>query len=494
MSSCVVIRADGNSRIGTGHIMRCIALGQGLRRSGSEVVFTSAEVSSALEQRLHESDFALEKLNVSTIGSSDDAERTIQLARELHSEWIVADGYSFSANYQRRIKQAGSRLLLLDDYGHADHYFADLILNQNLHANAALYANREKGSVLLLGTRYALLRREFLISKFGNREITPTARKILVTLGGSDLENISSKVIKALKQFPQIEARIIVGGTNPHVDSLRSLVSDCPSLQMVVDTRNMQELMAWADLAIAAAGTTMWEMAFMGLPALMLVLADNQRSVAEALTAAEVARQSTITSLVTDLHALLPDFAMRKTMSERAMQLVDGLGVSRVVSHFRASQLRLRPVRTDDCRQIWEWANDPEARAASVAEKEIPWASHIQWFSSRVNSPTCLFYVAQNSDEDPIGQIRFEISGAEAVLSVSLVKAARGHGHGSALIVRGSQRCFAESRVNLIRAFVKPANETSIRAFERTDFIPWDSVELHGQRMRQFILKREANS
>jgi UDP-2,4-diacetamido-2,4,6-trideoxy-beta-L-altropyranose hydrolase len=490
MSDYLLIRADASARIGTGHVMRCLALAQAWRRSGGSVIFATAEITAALETRLTGEGFQNVRLSV-TPGTNEDATKTGEMARSQNASWVVADGYHFGLDYQQVIKAAGLRLLLLDDYGHAKEYVADLVLNQNISADAALYARRAPYTRLLLGTRYALLREEFLRWRDWKRGIPAVARKVLVTLGGSDPDNVTGKVIQALKQFSEIETKVVVGGSNPHIQSLQSSIIHHPSsIQLVVDATNMPELMAWADFAVAAGGTTSWELAFMGVPSLIIVLALNQRAVADGLAAAQVVRETNLDSLAADLRALLFDFATRKAMSEGARQLVDALGESRVVSYLRASKLNLRPVRAEDCRQIWEWANDPKARSVSLAEEEIPWADHAKWFSARVNSPACFFYVAVNSSENPIGQIRFDVNGDEAILSVSLAKKARGHGYGSALIVQGSQRCFADSRVNLIRAYVKPTNENSIRAFEKADFVPTGSVELRGQPMRQFVLKR----
>src|SRR5207244_3187635 len=108
-------------------------------------------------------------------------------------------------------------------------------------------------------------------------------------------------------------------------------------------------------------------------------------------------------------------------------------------------------VREEDCRLIWEWANDPEARAVSLSSEPIPWETHLKWFATRVNAPGHLFYVAANSHDVLVGQIRYELAGTEAVVSVNLAKEARGRGYGAALIVRGSEQCFADSKVNLIR-------------------------------------------
>jgi UDP-2,4-diacetamido-2,4,6-trideoxy-beta-L-altropyranose hydrolase len=487
----LLFRADGNARIGTGHIMRCLSLARGCKRSGGEAIFAVAEIAPSLEHRLRAAGIEFVKIN-SPIASAQDARETIQLAQEQNADWIVADGYSFGADYQRQIKQTGYDMLLVDDYVHADSYCADLVLNQNLHANIPLYDKRDARTRLLLGTRYALLREDFLALRNYKRVTPAKANNVLVTLGGADPDNVTGKILEALFPF-DINCKIVIGGSNPHLAQLQSEIRNSKSgIELLADVSDMPGLMAWADIAIAAGGTTSWELAFMGVPSLMFILAENQRLVVDALATAGVACKTSLQTVANDLRALITEPSTRQTMSEHARHLVDGLGVSRVLSHLRAAHLHLRRVGTADCRQIWEWSNDAKTRAVSFSQDAISWDDHVKWFSARISSPDCYFYSAADRNENPVGQIRFDVNADEATLSVSLAKEFRGHGYGSALIVKGAQRCFRDSCVNLIRAYVKPTNEKGIRAFERTDFSPSESVEQRGQAIRKFILKREA--
>src|SRR5262249_42921144 len=138
--------------------------------------------------------------------------------------WVVLDGYHFSGGFQRRVRAGGIRVLAIDDYGHADHYATDLVLNQNLHATADLYRAREPYTGLLLGTRFALLRREFWEWSGRKREVSEAARKVLVTLGGSDPDGVTLTAIEALARtrWPGLEAVVVVGGGNPRRGELEA--------------------------------------------------------------------------------------------------------------------------------------------------------------------------------------------------------------------------------------------------------------------------------
>src|SRR5437667_346563 len=113
----VIFRVDASPVIGTGHVMRCLALAQACRRSGGSAIFGSAEITPALDTRLTGEGFQSVRLSTAP-GSVEDATNTVAVALEHNASWVVADSYNFGTDYQHAIKAAGLRLLLLDDYGH----------------------------------------------------------------------------------------------------------------------------------------------------------------------------------------------------------------------------------------------------------------------------------------------------------------------------------------------------------------------------------------
>ncbi len=179
----ILIRADATPQVGTGHVMRCLALAQAWREGGGRALVACASMTPALEARLWDEGIAVARL-ASDSGSAQDAAETLALARREGAAWAVVDGYGFSGEYQQAIARAGLPLLAVDDYGHADHYWAGLVLNQNLDASDALYPSREPATQLLLGTSYALLRLEFWPWRGQARPAEAIARRVLVTMGG----------------------------------------------------------------------------------------------------------------------------------------------------------------------------------------------------------------------------------------------------------------------------------------------------------------------
>jgi UDP-2,4-diacetamido-2,4,6-trideoxy-beta-L-altropyranose hydrolase len=342
----LIIRADVSVQIGTGHVMRCLAIAQAWKERG-EVIFVMAGQPSALETRLHSEGIKIAHLSVKA-GSIEDAQQTADFAQQLAAQWVVVDGYHFGAGYQKAIKNLGVNLLFIDDYSHADRYYADLVLNQNISAHEDLYQSRETYTQLLVGTQYVLLRREFWQWRGWHRVINPAetasvgiARKLLVTLGGSDPDNLTFKVIQALQQISidDLEVIIVVGGSNPHYQKLQAEVTRSKlSISLQQNVSNMPELMAWAELAIAAGGSTNWELAFMGLPSLIISLADNQTEIAAKLNSQKIVshlgwhQQVTSDRISQAVKELLGDRARREEMSRKGQKLVDGHGAARVVA------------------------------------------------------------------------------------------------------------------------------------------------------------------
>jgi UDP-2,4-diacetamido-2,4,6-trideoxy-beta-L-altropyranose hydrolase len=275
-------------------------------------------------------------------GSIEDAVKTKDFARRLDADWIITDGYQFGADYQRAIKESGAKLLFIDDYGQCDHYYADIVLNQNLGANEDLYRRREHYTRLLLGPEYVLLRREFLRYRGLKREIPEVGRRVLVTFGGVDRQNMTLKVIRALGlvDVPGLHAQFVVGRWNPHVEEIEAAIGNLSfAISLKRDAIDMAALMAWADLAVSAAGITTWELAFMGLPSLAVVTSENQRSVAAGADMAGISSslgwydRFSSSELAERIAHLLKHREIRERMSRSGQKLIDGDGASRVLAH-----------------------------------------------------------------------------------------------------------------------------------------------------------------
>jgi UDP-2,4-diacetamido-2,4,6-trideoxy-beta-L-altropyranose hydrolase len=491
----LLIRADGSSAIGTGHVMRCIALAQAWRRAGGVVMFLQAESTESLRRRLRAEQFEPEPLPCER-GSAEDADITVASAARLQAAWVVADGYCFGSDWQSRIRAAGFRLLVVDDYAHQERYDADVILNQNAGASATSYSARATESRLLLGPRYALLRAEFIGRPFTLAPITSVGRRILVTLGGSDPDNVTGTVIESVAAIPQIEITVVAGGSSPNLSNLHRLAEKHPTVRLVIDAQNMPELMAQTDVAIAAGGSTAWELAFMGVPSVLLVLADNQEPGATALNregAAICVGRATgldVYRLRTIAESMLSDPALRAEMRRRAQQLVDGSGAARVVTRMRAATVVVRKATSTDCKVLWDWANDPGVRQSALNSAPIDWSTHVRWFERKLLDSTTAIFIGHDATGRAIGQVRFDAADASAEIDVSVDPRRRGSGLGSALIRRATDAYLREHDAVLPTAHVKRENTASLRAFVNADFQTCGVVSHCGHDVVKLVAKK----
>jgi UDP-2,4-diacetamido-2,4,6-trideoxy-beta-L-altropyranose hydrolase len=493
----LLIRADGNVAMGTGHVMRCLALAQAWQDCGGRAaVFAMSENTPSLQQRLLDEGMEVERIGAGT-GTPGDAEETVRIAERRKADWVVVDGYQFGSDYQSKIKRSGARLLLIDDNGEAGPYTADLVLNQNLHANQSLYASRGAATQLLLGPRYTMLRREFRASRSWRREIAAVARKVLVTMGGSDPDNITATMIAAIQRLAdrQLETAVLVGGSNPHLASLKALISskNLP-IRLLVDETNVSEWMTWADVAVASAGTTFWEICFLGLPALLIVLAPNQQNLADTAGRLGLALnlvphgKLSAQKIAEKLAALLDSEDCRKRQSGSGCKLVDGRGAERVVAFLSGPEVRR--ARESDCQMFWDWANDSASRAASFRSEAISWDDHVRWFHSKLADPQAFLYTATDKQGTPVGEVRYQAQSRRAVLSINIGAGFRGNGMGQKILTIAIERLFHDSEVEFIDAYVKPGNEPSLKLFAAAGFIRSPAAEIEGQEAVHFVLAR----
>jgi UDP-2,4-diacetamido-2,4,6-trideoxy-beta-L-altropyranose hydrolase len=323
--------------------MRCLALAQAWQDRGGSAVLVGRTGGAALAGRL-----GYEGIEVvapaGELASREDAAALLRLADERDAAWVVVDGYAFDAAYQRRVVDAGRPLLWIDDEGHAAPYCADLVLNQNLHARAGLYRSRSVATRLLLGPRFALLRREFrqLRSK---RTQTEPVHSVLVTLGGADPGRISLRVLDALAQLDRDDLRVtvVVGPASPDRAAVEAAAARLPlAVEVVGPVGDMAERMNRTDIAVAAAGSTVWELALLGVPSVLLVVAPNQARSAELLVSdgaalcVGLAGSPEAAAIAAALDRLLTDGKLRAELSRRVRRIVDGGGGQRVCEQLAA--------------------------------------------------------------------------------------------------------------------------------------------------------------
>lgn len=361
----IVFRTDASLQIGSGHVMRCLTLAEALRARGAECYFICREHPGNLLEHLRRKGYAVHALlpaehadeapsvsvadiaHANWLGASqaEDAAECASLLRELQPDWLVVDHYALDARWEHVLKAYCRKLMVIDDLADRPHQ-CDLLLDQTFGRTCDEYSPWVLGGcTMLYGARYALLRPEFAALRANSlqRRESPRLQYLLISMGGVDRDNVTGQVLNALRFSSLPEGcRIIVvmGVSAPWLDQVREVAAGMPwSTEVRVGVENMAQLMADSDLAIGAAGSTSWERCCLGLPAVMLVLADNQRKVAQGLAqVGAVHLLQDATSIAEELPALLDELMLSTgklgAMSLVAAPIVDGRGVERVIAHL----------------------------------------------------------------------------------------------------------------------------------------------------------------
>lgn len=496
----LLIRADATSKIGTGHVMRSLALAQKWRNRGGSAFFACRCESDSLKNRISDEGFELIEIKQPHPDPSDletvlSFLRKTRIGDETASDWLALDGYHFDPDYQKALRNAGLRVLVIDDYNHQPLYHADILLNQNIKAeNLSYFCDQD--TVLLLGTKYALIRNEFLGKERELREFPAVALKVLLTLGGSDPDNIVLKVFQALKllDIKGLEVNIIVGPANPHLKQIEKEIHGLnflPQSFHIIQNGDMPGLMACADAAVSGGGGTCLELAFMGVPFLVITLAENQQATGPHLQDVGAAidlgwgDELNIRDLSDTLESLLKNSSQRRKMSAKATGLVDGQGSNRVASVMTwlsegmgDSALTLREASPDDCRQIWLLANDRSVRENSFNRGYIVFEDHTRWYQNKLESHGTAFYVLDLCGAIG-GQIRYERQGDAAEINYSIAPAFRGKGLGRRLIENTVAMACSKLNVDRVFAIVKKSNKASTRTFLNAGFKKVSNEKVH---------------
>lgn len=300
----IYIRTDSSTKIGSGHLMRCLTLAENLKENGACITFICRDVEGSLVHLVQQAGYNVEILmpEKEPVLITDkvphalwlettwdkDVKQTIDVFRRLnsHADWLIVDHYSLDHRWESAVRAYTKKIMVIDDLADRVHD-CDVLLDQNLYKQME---GRYQGLVpdycqKLLGPEFALLRPEFLEVRKNLKKRDESITRILVFYGGSDITDETSKALDAIKsiEIPSIKIDVVVGKTNPYKSQIEQICSEIPNTTYYCQVNNMAELMAAADLAIGAGGTATWERCFLGLPSIVTVIAENQVTTVEAV-------------------------------------------------------------------------------------------------------------------------------------------------------------------------------------------------------------------
>jgi UDP-2,4-diacetamido-2,4,6-trideoxy-beta-L-altropyranose hydrolase len=493
----VAVRVDASAGIGTGHVMRCLSLADGLRSRGARVSFVSrtlpAHLATIVETHGHDlraldgtaaGDMVEEPPHSAWLGTTQaaDAAATARALAGLRYDWLVVDHYALDARWETPLRASAARIVAIDDLADRVHD-CDVLLDQNLHADGARrYAGRVPPHCeLLLGPRFALLRSEFRVARDGCAARAGDVRRVLVSFGGTDPSNETGSSIDALAAtLPALaHVDVVIGAGHAH----RALIEAAclrHGYACHVQSNRMAALMAAADLAIGAGGVSTWERCCVGLPAVSVAVAPNQVDVVE-----HAARRGLVyaidaplsaSRLGVHLRAVADNASLRRRMSQAGLDVVDGRGVDRVVDAMAFDEIQVREAVAADGRPMFEWRNHESVRMMSRRPEPVGWEEHEAWLLAVGADANRVLLIGEQAGR-PIGVVRFDVHDGDAEVSIYRVPASADRGLGARLL-RAAERWLAARRPDVMRltAEVLDDNERSHRLFQSAGYQPRSST------------------
>lgn len=471
---------------------------------------------------------------------TDAAETAAALAGE-PPEWIVVDHYALDHRWESTLRSRCRRIMAIDDLADRRHD-CDLLLDQNVVAGAE---HRYDGLVpascgLMIGPRFALLQPAYADLHARMTPRTGPVRRILMCFGGGDVAGSTEKALTGL--IPLLDGSfqidLVINGSLPQAPAIRARVAGLPDVVLHESLPSLAQLIASADLAIGGAGATALERCCLGVPSIVVTLAANQRP-----GAAELHRLGAVewlgdeadvdSSRIGAAVAAMMNGDISTEMSRRCLTLLDGRGTATVAGflllgpstplHARPTTavdealllnwandtgeredmrkakdiaatiqrpLKARRATEQDAQLLWEWANDPDVRASAFNTASISWERHLDWFYRRLPDPNCLISIIFDGSNRPVGQVRFDGDGKEAVVGIIVAPALRGHGYATSVLRLGLGLLFENPAWQTVHAWIKKGNTPSQRTFANAGFHCVGETEMHGVKVVGYRLSR----
>ncbi|WP_276661915.1 UDP-2,4-diacetamido-2,4,6-trideoxy-beta-L-altropyranose hydrolase [Syntrophomonas wolfei] len=327
MNNMIAIRADGNSEIGFGHLMRTKALARELVKQGAEVIFLSKNPENIKEYQVLPLEHQNRNEEVLLVG---------EMLKDLRAGMLIIDSYAYTQEQLDRAGQFGLLTVYIDDLNRHP-LNTDFVVNGNIYAPELPYRGRAR---FLLGLKYLLLREEF--AGLPKRSAASCADNVLLTFGAADMGNVTPGILHALKnyhQFQRLNWHVAIGPVFQNTGAIEAAAQDYPNILLHYNP-DLKELMDHCDMCISAAGSTAYELAACGVPALLVIIADNQVRLAQAAERQGMAinlgwhQQLDTKRLYSALDNLLDNRDLRTRMAARGQELIDGRGAQRVAAEL----------------------------------------------------------------------------------------------------------------------------------------------------------------
>lgn len=448
-----VFRVDASVIIGTGHIMRCLALADALKERGGDCRFICRAHPGHLGDSIAKRGYAVELLpnplqivespnqygvykHAEWMGADwqSDVQQTAAALADV-PDWLIVDHYSIDRRWENAMRNHCRKIMVIDDLADRLHD-CDVLLDQNFLPSVDRYAALVPvGAITLIGPRYALLRGEF--SSARKRSGCAIAPRLLIMFGGADRSRQTERILWLLVEMGwQDPIDVVAGPLYSDVPALREALSALPAAVLHVSPGNIAALMRHADFAVGAPGVAGLERCSCGLPSITVAQAWNQESIGAALAEAGAHWYLGREAEATDadwkgaLQMLGKHAAIRSHMSAAAAAICDGQGVKRVVAHLMHAEMSARIVTESDGDLLFAWRNHERTRRLSHDPRPFNYEAHLRWLAKTLSDPNVDLLLLDVSGLD-MACVRFDCQGETATLSIYVDPDQQGRGVGN---------------------------------------------------------------
>lgn len=478
MKPNIIIRADGDTSIGMGHIVRCIALADMLKNDFN-IVFAIQKPVESVIKTIH----TITQMIIHLPQTDDYTADAINFTTYLNtSDIVILDGYNFKTEYQKSIKNKGCKLVCIDDL-HAWHQYADVVINHAEGIQPSVYST-EDYTQLYLGLNYVLLRSPFLNVNNPDRKLN-SIKKVFISMGASDIANNSGKFTQALIGMPGIEEiHLMLGSINPNLNVIKKLIDTNKQVKIIphfdISAEELRALLQQCDVAICPASSISLECCATGIGLISGYTAENQLGILNGLIKhktlvnfGDINQLSNI-DIQTKFKSLIQQPEIFNDLIANQKQMIDGKSPERLLNVFKnsvkAEQLQFRFAKEPDTDLYFKWANDKTVRENSYNTNAVVYEDHVKWFKSKLESPDCSFYLFFDTANAPVGQVRIDKSKNEVVIGISIDEAFRGKSMGITMLEKATNDYLQKHPAATIVAYIKVENKASYSIFKKAGF------------------------
>ncbi|WP_024872839.1 UDP-2,4-diacetamido-2,4,6-trideoxy-beta-L-altropyranose hydrolase [Tolumonas lignilytica] len=431
-----IFRVDSSIDIGTGHVMRCLALADEFKNHEIKTHFICRDLPGNIHKLILTRGHSVTVLPLlalyKSIAQENDYAGWLQVTQEQDAQEcishlkqlnlpsrpiIIADHYALDKSWEVLIKNHSQLLIIIDDL--VREHEADIIIDQTLGRSEKEYEKSSQCKTILVGSEYAMIRSQFYLKREESIcSHNERPMNIFISMGGSDKDNILALILDELKNNKILwikKIAILINSTSSNYKQIEKITHQCNyDIELINFVDDMANFMSNYSLAIGAPGTTTWERATMGIPAVLIPIAENQQDITRVYkkyNAGEILFPNEIkNNLISALNKIKDNYEDLRNIN---YQITDGLGIRRIIYNIWPLKAKdgvnvtICKAMYDDIMQVYEWQCQPQTRRYARNSKIPSLTEHIEWMTKRLHDPKCYFYIIKYGHEK-VGVVRLD--------------------------------------------------------------------------------------